>query len=93
MTNHDIKIQDPATKSPTVDPAELAALGEGQVAYVKPLLSDEVRRLFPQAPEIQAGLQLFALLSASGAPILLTDSRDAALANAWAHDLRTVSLH
>jgi hypothetical protein len=93
MTNHDIKIQDPATKSPTVDPAELAALGEGQVAYVKPLLSDEVRRLFPQAPKIQSGLQVFALLSASGAPILLTDSRDAALANAWAHDLRTVSLH
>jgi hypothetical protein len=93
MTNHDIKIQDPATKSPTVDPAELAALGEGQVAYVKPLLSDEVRRLFPQAPEIQSGLQVFALLSASGAPILLTDSRDAALANAWAQDLRTVSLH
>jgi hypothetical protein len=93
MTNHDIKIQDPATKSPTVDPAELAALGEGQVAYVKPLLSDEVRRLFPQAPKIPSGLQVFALLSASGAPILLTDSRDAALANAWAHDLRTVSLH
>ena len=92
MTNHDTKIQDP-TKDPTVEPAELAALGEGQVAYVKPLLSDEVRRLFPQAPEIQSGLQLFALLSAGGAPILLTDSRDAALANAWAHDLRTVSLH
>ena len=33
-------------------------------------------------------MQLFALLSASGEPILLTDSRDAAVANAWAHDLR-----
>jgi hypothetical protein len=77
----------------TLEPAELAALGEGQVAYVKPLLSEEARRLFPQAPPIQPGLQLFALLSASGAPILLTDSRDAALANAFAHDLKTVSLH
>ncbi|HEV2557580.1 MAG TPA: DUF1150 domain-containing protein [Microvirga sp.] len=76
-----------------VDPAELAAFGEGEIAYVKPLLSDDVRRLFPQAPEIQKGLQLFALLSASGAPIMLTDSRDAAVANAWAHDLETVSLH
>ena len=54
---------------------------------------DDVRRLFPQAPEIQSGIQLFALLSASGAPIMLTDSRDAAVANAWAHDLETVSLH
>jgi hypothetical protein len=73
--------------------AELAALGEGQVAYVKPMQSDEVQRLFPQAPEMAPGLQLFALLSASGTPILLTDSRDAALANAWAHDLETVGLH
>jgi hypothetical protein len=92
MTNHDSNTDLPNTEL-NVGPAELAALGEGQVAYVKPLQSDEVHRLFPQAPEIQAGLQLFALLSASGAPILLTDSRDAALANAWAHDLRTVSLH
>lgn len=76
-----------------IDTAHLAALGEGQVAYVKPILSDEVRDLFPQAPEMQPGLKLFALLSASGEPIMLTDSRDAALANAWANDLRTVSVH
>ena len=80
-------------KIPAIDAADLATLGEGQVAYVRPMISDEVRQLFPQAPEMQPGLRLFALLSASGAPILLTDSRDAALANAWAHDLQTVSVH
>ena len=73
--------------------ADLAVLGEGHVAYVKPIRSDDVRQLFPQAPELAPGLELFALLSASGAPITLTDSRDAAVANAWAHDLQTVSLH
>lgn len=83
MTSNDIRFA----------PVDLATLGEGQVAYVKPLLSDDLNRLFPQAPDIEPGLQLFALLSASGAPILLTDTRDAALANAWAHDLETVSLH
>ncbi|HEX2137361.1 MAG TPA: DUF1150 domain-containing protein [Microvirga sp.] len=87
MSNRD------TTTEPTVDPVELAALGEGQVAYVRALRSDDVRRLFPQVPQLQPGLQLFALLSASGAPIMLTDSRDAAVANAWANDLRTVSLH
>lgn len=76
-----------------IDMAELASLGEGEVAYVKPMRSDEVQRLFPQAPELTPGLQLFALLSANGTPILLADSRDAAVANAWAHDLETVSLH
>ncbi|HYF54480.1 MAG TPA: DUF1150 domain-containing protein [Salinarimonas sp.] len=76
-----------------LDAADLAALGEGQVAYVKPMRSDDVARLFPGAPELQPGLSLFALLSASGAPILLADSRDVAVANAWAADLETVSLH
>jgi hypothetical protein len=73
--------------------AELANLGLGEMAYVKPMRSDDVARLFPQAPKLQPGVRLFALLSASGEPIVLTDSRDAAVANAWAHDLTTVSLH
>lgn len=81
------------TTRPVLDPSALAALGEGQIAYVKPISSDEVKRIFPQAPELQPGLTLFALLSASGAPIMLTDSRDTAIANAWAHDLQTVSLN
>jgi hypothetical protein len=78
---------------PVVDVTELAALGLGEMAYVKPMEADEVARLFPQAPKLQPGMQLFALVSASGEPILLTDNRDAAVANAWAHDLTTVSLH
>jgi hypothetical protein len=94
MTHNEPKTGSPEAGSAIhLDPAELAALGEGQVAYVKPLRSDEARRLFPQAPQLAPGLQLFALLSASGSPIMLTDSRDAAVANAWQHDLETVSLH
>jgi len=88
MTNNEVR-----NSSIQLTPGDLATLGEGEVAYVKPMQSDEVRRLFPQAPAMDPGLQLFALLSANGTPILLTDSRDAAVANAWAHDLQTVSLH
>lgn len=77
----------------TLGVAELANLGLGEMAYVKPLRSDEVARLFPQAPKLEPGMNLFALLSASGEPMLLTDTHDAAVANAWAHDLTTVSLH
>ena len=71
----------------------LAALGEGELAYVRAMSSDEVKRLFPQAPALQPGLELYALLSASGAPMLLTASREAALANAKANDLDPVSVH
>lgn len=77
----------------TSDPKNLAALGEGEVVYVRSLLSEEVRAIFPDAPALQSGMRLFALLSASGSPIMLTDSHDAAVANAVANDLRTVSLH
>ena len=72
---------------------QLAHLGAGAIAYVKTIRSEDAQRLFPQAPPIRPGLQLFALLNADGSPILLTDSKDAAIANAWENQLETVSLH
>lgn len=72
---------------------DFAHLGQGAIAYVKAIKSDEVPRLFPQAPDIQPGLDLFVLLGADGVPIMLTDSKDAAIANAWENQLQTVSLH
>ena len=77
----------------TLSPEQFVHLGQGAIAYVKPIKSDDVARLFPQAPEIQPGLDLFLLLGADGIPIMLTDSKDAAIANAWQHELQTVSLH
>lgn len=82
------------TETPkTIPEAALAALGGGQVAYVKPLTSDEAPRLFPTAPRLAPGLKLWALVAADGSPILLTDSREAAEANAFQNDLVTVGLH
>lgn len=72
---------------------EFAHLGQGAIAYVKPIRSEEVAALFPQAPAIEPGIDLFVLLGADGVPILLTDSKDAALANAMQNELQTVSLH
>ncbi len=72
---------------------QFAHLGGGTLAYVKPIRSEDVSRLFPQVPPVLPGLQLFALLGADGTPILLTDSRAAAVANAHENELMTVSLH
>ena len=69
------------------------ALGGGRIAYLRPVLSEEVHAIFPQAPELTPGLKLWALLSAAGQPIMLTDSKAAAIANAVEHDLETVSVH
>ena len=79
--------------APPVSPEALAALGEGHIAYVKPIRSEDVQNLFPQAPLLAPGLKLFALHTANGTPIMLTDSIEAALANAWSHELEPVSVH
>jgi hypothetical protein len=71
----------------------LALLGDGKIAYVKTIRSEDVEALFPDAPQLQPGMQLFALYGADGTPIMVTDSREAALANAWRQELETVSVH
>lgn len=70
-----------------------AALGGGEIAYLRPLRSEDVHSLFPQAPQLSPGLSLWALLSAAGQPIMLTDSKAAAIASAHENDLETVSVH
>jgi hypothetical protein len=52
-----------------------------------------VKSLFPNAPQLTPGLRLFALHAADGTPIMLTDTRESALANAWSHELEAVSVH
>ena len=74
-------------------PEQLADLGGGAVAYVKPMKGAEIQKLFPQVGAVQPNMTLYALLAADGSPLLLTDSRDAALANAWEHNLQPVSVH
>jgi hypothetical protein len=73
----------------------LAHLGDGRIAYVKTIRSEDVPALFPQAevPRMPPGQMLFALHAADGTPIMLTDSREAAIANAWSQELEMVSVH
>ena len=76
-----------------LSPETLATLGEGHIAYVKQIRSEDVPGLFPQAPDLAPGMKLYALHAADGTPIMLTDSREAAIANAWSNELQAVSVH
>ena len=87
------EINDSGMKNVAMSPEALAHLGDGQIAYVKTIRSEDVPALFPQVPEIQPGLKLFALHAADGTPIMLTDSREAAIANAMSQQLEMVSVH
>ena len=82
-----------ATNDLSMSEQAFAILGGGKIAYVKPIRSEDVHRLYPQAPELQPGMDLFALHAADGTPILVTDTREAAIANAMTHELETVSVH
>lgn len=81
------------TDVPVMSQEAFAGFGGGKIAYVKPIRSEEVNDLYPQAPSLQPGLQLFALHAADGTPILVTDTREAAIANAWSQELETMSVH
>jgi hypothetical protein len=74
-------------------PEAFAILGGGELAYVKSVRSEDVKTMFPQAPELAPGIKLFALHAADGTPILLTDRRESAIARAREHELNAVSLH
>jgi hypothetical protein len=91
MTND--KTTELNTLHPAITQEALAHLGDGHIAYVKAIRSEDVANLFPQAPKIAPGIQLFALHAADGTPIMLTDTREAALANAWSQELQPMSVH
>jgi len=87
------KMTEPNAAHLVITQDALAHLGDGRLAYVRTITSEDVARLFPQAPDIEPGLKLFALHAADGTPIMLTDTREAAVANAWSHELEPVSVH
>ena len=83
----------PRHKPAAITAEMLAALGSGHVAYVRSFQSEEVKALFPQAPNLAPGHKLWALLSADGTPIVLADTPQAVIANAMENNLVTVSVH
>jgi len=68
-------------------------LGDGEVAYIKQLNLDLARMLFPALHGKLEGIDLYAVLGADGTPLALTDSRNAAIANAIENDLVPLSVH
>ena len=72
---------------------ELASLGEGRIAYIKVLSSDEAKRMFPSVEGLPDDGELYALHNADGTPIALTDTRQAAVGHAVGDELELASVH
>ncbi|MBN8950002.1 MULTISPECIES: DUF1150 family protein [unclassified Rhizobium] len=73
--------------------SELANIGTGEVGYIRKMDWSEVSRCFPEAPDIDPDVDLWALFGADGTPILLTDNRSSTFYRAAEDELKTVSLH
>jgi hypothetical protein len=72
---------------------DLAALGDGQIGYIRSIDSAEAERRFPAVEGLPQEITLFVLHAADGTPLCLADSRDAAIAHAIADDLQLAGVH
>jgi hypothetical protein len=73
--------------------SEFAALGDGEVAYIKMMTSEEALAAYPSIDDLPAGLNLFALHAADGTPIALTDDMGTAIEHAMGDELEIAALH
>ena len=72
---------------------ELARLGDGEVAYIKPMTAKEAGKIYPSIKGIPKGIELFSLNAADGTPLALTDSLQAAMAQANEGELAVATVH
>lgn len=72
---------------------EFANLGDGEVAYIKTMTSDEAIRLFPTIEGLPEGISLYALHGADGTPLALTDTHSACVGHALGDELEIASVH
>src|SRR5262249_58914097 len=73
--------------------SELAKLGGGKVAYIKVMTHDEAKELFPAVENLPEGIDLYSLHAADGTPLVLTDSRSAAVGHALGDELEIAAVH
>ena len=76
-----------------ISPAQLQAIGNGLLAYVKPIGAEDASKLIGQPVEMPEDGKLFCLYNANGAPISISQSFDAALGSALEHELVAALVH
>ncbi len=69
----------------------LANMGLGEVAYVREVPAQEVERMIGQKIAADPATPLYCLYLADGTPVSVSDSREAAMANAVEHDLAPIN--
>lgn len=81
------------TQKPKFSATEFALLGGGQVAYVREISGEQARDFAYGLDEVPDDARLFGLYAADGTCMAITDTRSAAVASAFEHDLHPLSVH
>ena len=76
-----------------ISPLELARMGGGRIAYIRPIRVEEAMRILGAPIQAPPGTTLYGAFHADGQPLLITDSRAGALANVRENDLEPASVH
>ncbi|WP_174803743.1 DUF1150 family protein [Martelella limonii] len=71
----------------------LAEFGAGRIGYYREFDRTEALRHFPDAASLKTADKLWALFSADGTLLLLTENRTSVFFKAMEDDLKTVTLH
>ncbi|MFN3349778.1 DUF1150 family protein [Pseudorhodoplanes sp.] len=72
---------------------DVATYAWRRLAYVRVARSEDVGFFCPDAPLLAPGRDVFVLYAADGTPILVTDTRESAIANAQNEKLEALSVH
>jgi hypothetical protein len=72
---------------------DLAKMGDGVVAYIRVMTSEEAKAAFPAIEGLPNGINLYALHAADGTPLALTDSHQAAIGHAMGDELEVRALN
>ena len=76
-----------------ISPLELARMGGGRIAYIRPIRVEEAMRILGAPIQAPPNAELYAVFHADGQPLLIADSRTGALANVLENDLEPASVH
>lgn len=72
---------------------EFARLGGGRMAYIREIGMDRASLLMGEAAMFPRGGKLYCLYGADGTPMAISGSQEAAIANAFEHELLPMAVH
>ncbi|MDP9137113.1 MAG: DUF1150 domain-containing protein [Pseudomonadota bacterium] len=72
---------------------EFARLGGGRMAYIREIGMDRASLLIGEGAMFPQGGKLFCLYGADGTPMAISATQEAAIANAFQHELLPMPVH